>query len=74
MSSQLLNWLLAPLVNQPPPKTTSNSGPIAPLSFEINVDEPSPPPSEAGAEARQSADIDDDDAPPPFPLPNSIQR
>ncbi|KAG8698420.1 hypothetical protein FRC08_005922 [Ceratobasidium sp. 394] len=64
MPSQLLNWLLAPLVNQPPLKPTVGSS-SAP-NLEISVFEPSPPPSAKGDE--------DDDAPPPFPLPNSIQR
>ncbi|KAG8738190.1 hypothetical protein FRC10_007158 [Ceratobasidium sp. 414] len=66
MPSQLLNWLLAPLVNQPPLKPTTNSNPSSTPGLEINVSEPSPPASVKGDE--------DDDAPPPFPLPNSIQR
>ncbi|KAG9123676.1 hypothetical protein FRC07_014313 [Ceratobasidium sp. 392] len=73
MSSQLLNWLLAPLVNQPPLKTPGESSSSSAPSLEINVSELSPPPSEAGPEIRLSLD-EDDDAPPPFPLPNSIQR
>ncbi|KAG8687792.1 hypothetical protein FRC08_011764 [Ceratobasidium sp. 394] len=63
MPSQLLNWLLAPLVNQPPLKPTVGSGSAPKL--EISVFEPSPP---------ASVKDEDDDAPPPFPLPNSIQR
>ncbi|QRV89472.1 cytochrome b5 [Ceratobasidium sp. AG-Ba] len=68
MSSQLLNWLLAPLVNQPPLKTSTDAD--SPPNVEISVSEPSPPPSENG----HKEDEEDDDAPPPFPLPNSIQR